>query len=225
MKESALYAPVKTYFQSQGFEVKGEVGAADVMAVRGSEPPVIIELKLGFSLTLYHQALERLRVTDDVYIAVLRPEGRAGFNRLKANISMCRRLGIGLLTLRARDHFLEVHCEPGPYALRKSKKKATQMVRAFERLEGDPNLGGATRHGLVTGYRQDALKCASYLATTGPEKGAVLARATGVPEATSIMRNNVYGWFEKLEKGVYGLTPQGHQGLKDWAHSLKAISL
>ena len=139
MKESALYAPVKNYFQSQGFEVKGEVGAADVMAVRGSEPPVIVELKLGFSLVLYHQALERLRVADDVYIAVLRPEGRAGFNRLKANISMCRRLGIGLLTLRARDHFLEVHCVPGPYAPRKSKKKATQMVRAFERLEGDPN--------------------------------------------------------------------------------------
>jgi hypothetical protein len=38
------------------------------------------------------------------------------------------------------------------------------------------------------------------------------------------MRNNVYGWFEKLEKGIYGLTPQGHQGLKDWAHSLKTIS-
>ena len=137
---------------------------------------------------------------------------------------MCRRLGIGLLTLRARDHFLEVHCVPGPYAPRKSKKKATQMVRAFERLEGDPNLGGATRHGLVTGYRQDALKCAAYLATTGPEKGAVLARATGVPKATSIMRNNVYGWFEKLEKGIYGLTPQGRQGLEDWAHSLKTIS-
>ena len=89
---------------------------------------------------------------------------------------------------------------------------------------GEPNLGGATRHGLVTGYRQDALKCAAYLATTGPEKGAVLARATGVPKATSIMRNNVYGWFEKLEKGIYGLTPQGRQGLEDWAHSLKTIS-
>ena len=44
MKESDLYAPIKAHFEAQGYEVKGEVGAADVMARRCAEPAVIIEL-------------------------------------------------------------------------------------------------------------------------------------------------------------------------------------
>ena len=87
MKESELYAPIKAHFEAQGYEVKGEVGAADVMARRGADPEVMIELKLAFSLTLFHQALERLKLVDDVYIAVLRPEGKAGMKRLKANVT------------------------------------------------------------------------------------------------------------------------------------------
>ena len=76
MRESDLYEPIKRHFQNLGYVVKGEVGAADVMAVRGNEPAIIIELKLGFSLTLFHQATERLRMSDHVYVAVVRPEGK-----------------------------------------------------------------------------------------------------------------------------------------------------
>jgi len=158
-----------------------------------------------------------LKLVDDVYIAVLRPEGKAGMKRLKANVTLCRRLGLGLLTVRPRDLFVELHCAPGPYAPRKNLRKAKRIIKAFDRLEGDPNDGGATRHGLLTGYRQDALKCATYLAHAGPEKGAIVARATGVPSATTLMRNNVYGWFEKVETGIYALTAAGRKGLEDWS--------
>ena len=34
MKEADLYPPVKAYLEAQGFEVKAEVGALDVMARR-----------------------------------------------------------------------------------------------------------------------------------------------------------------------------------------------
>lgn len=53
-REDQLYPPVKALLQAQGYEVKGEVGAADVMARRGGEEPVIVELKLRFSLSLFH---------------------------------------------------------------------------------------------------------------------------------------------------------------------------
>ena len=109
MRESDLYEPIKRHFQNLGYVVKGEVGAADVMAVRGNEPAIIIELKLGFSLTLFHQATERLRMSDHVYVAVVRPEGKFGYKRLKLNQNLCRRLGLGLLTLRVRDQFVELH--------------------------------------------------------------------------------------------------------------------
>lgn len=212
-----MYEPIKRHFQNLGYVVKGEVGAADVMAVRGNEPAIIIELKLGFSLTLFHQATERLRMSDHVYVAVVRPEGKFGYKRLKLNQNLCRRLGLGLLTLRVRDQFVELHCMPEQYNPRKSAKKSKQIMKLFERLDGDPNSGGATRHGLVTGYRQDALKCATFLAISGASKGAVVAKETGVESATSLMRNNVYGWFDKVEQGVYALNSTGKKGLTDWA--------
>ena len=187
MRESDLYEPIKRHFQNLGYVVKGEVGAADVMAVRGNEPAIIIELKLGFCLTLFHQATERLRISDHVYVAVVRPEGKFGYKRLKLNQNLCRRLGLGLLTLRVRDQFVELHCMPEQYNPRKSAKKSKQIMKLFERLDGDPNSGGATRHGLVTGYRQDALKCATFLAISGASRGAVVAKETGVESATSLM--------------------------------------
>ncbi|MFN4098940.1 MAG: DUF2161 family putative PD-(D/E)XK-type phosphodiesterase, partial [Pararhodobacter sp.] len=75
-------------------------------------------------------------------------------------------------------------------------------------------------HGLVTGYRQDALRCAAYLAEYGPSRGAAVARDTGVPVATRIMADNHYGWFDRVQKGVYGLTPAGRKGLADWDGAL-----
>ncbi|WP_245848064.1 DUF2161 domain-containing phosphodiesterase [Octadecabacter ascidiaceicola] len=211
-READLYAPVKAYLQRQGYDVKGEVGAADVVG-RRSDELVVVELKLGFSLALFHQGIDRLAVTDEVYVAV--PAG-GKTKALRSNVKLARRLGLGVLTVRLRDGFVEALADPGPYAARKIKKKKTKMLREFDRLDGDPNEGGATRHGIVTGYRQDALKCALYLVNAGAEKGAIVAKATGVKTATSIMRDNHYGWFEKIEKGVYGLTVQGQQGIKDW---------
>ena len=62
IRETELYAPIKRLLEGQGYEVKGEVGAADIVAVRGDEDPVIVELKTAFSLSLFHQAIERQAV-------------------------------------------------------------------------------------------------------------------------------------------------------------------
>ncbi len=217
-REDQLYPPVKAMLQAQGYEVKGEVGAADVMALRGGEDPVIVELKLRFSLSLFHQAIARQSVTDLVYIAVPRPKGRQAKRMLKENLSLCRRLALGLITVLP-DGRCEVHCDPGPFAPRKSKKRQQRLLREFSKLQGDPNAGGATRHGIVTAYRQDALRCAAHLAEVGATKGAEVAKATGVGRATALMAANHYGWFERVEKGIYQLTEAGRDGLKHWAYS------
>lgn len=217
-QETDLYPAVKTLLERQGYTVKGEVGAADVVAVRADEPPVIVELKLRFSLSLFHQAVARLAIADHVYIAVPRPTGKSARRALKDNLALSRRLGLGLITVRA-DGRAEVQCDPVPYTPRKSKKRRTRLLREFDRLAGDPNAGGATRHGIVTGYRQDALRCAAYLAENGPGKGAHVARATGVATATRLMRDNHYGWFQRVETGTYALTPAGSEGLQHWAYS------
>ncbi len=217
-REQDLYPPIKALLERQGYTVKGEVGAADIVAVRDGDEPVIVELKLRFSLALFHQAITRLKVTDQVYIGVCKPKGRTARRALKDNLALCRRLGLGLITVRA-DGTVEVQCDPGPYAPRKNKAKVTRLLREFDRLKGDPNAGGATRHGIVTAYRQDALKCAAHLAECGATKGAEVAKATGVPTATRLMRENHYGWFDKIDKGVYALSDAGSDGLKHWAYS------
>ena len=216
--ETALYPPVKALLEAQGYVVKGEVGAADVVARRGEEPPVIVELKLRFSLALYHQAVARLVLSDHVYVAVPRPTGKTARRALKDNLALCRRLGLGLIAVRA-DGLAEVLVDPGAAPPRKSKPRAARLLREFDRLRGDPNDGGATRHGIVTGYRQDALRCAAHLAEHGASKGVGVARACGVRTATRIMADNHYGWFERVSTGVYALTPAGAEGLAHWAFS------
>jgi hypothetical protein len=209
MRETDLYPPVKAFLEDQGYVVKGEVGAADVVAIRGAEPPLVVELKLGFSLALFHQCVERLKVSDDVYMAVAHKAGKPFYKAVKANTTMARRLGLGLLTVRLEDGLVTVHCDPGPYAPRKNAKRKATLLREFARRQGDPNDGGQTRAGLVTAYRQDAVKIAVYLFEVGACKGADVAKETGVKRATAMMRDNHYGWFEKVEKGIYGITPDG----------------
>ncbi|MEX0310413.1 MAG: DUF2161 domain-containing phosphodiesterase [Tateyamaria sp.] len=212
-RETDLYPPVKTFLEGQGYVVKSEVGAADVVAVRGGEPPVIVELKLGFSLALVHQCVARLAVSDDVYMAVERGKGKRFLKATKDMTRLCRRLGLGLLTVRLSDGLVQVHCDPGPYAPRKNAKRQGRLLKEFAARQGDPNDGGQTRVGLITAYRQDALKLAMYLFEVGASKGADVARETGVARATTMMRDDHYGWFEKVETGIYGLTPKGAEAV------------
>lgn len=212
VKEADLYPPIKAYLEAQGYSVKGEVGAADVVARRGDDL-VIVEMKLGFSLALFHQGIARLAVTDAVYLAV--PAG-GKTKALRANIALARRAGLGVMTVRLRDGLVEVLADPGPYAARRAPKKRAQLLRAFDRIRGDPNAGGATRHGIVTGYRQDALRCARFLAVHGPSQGARIKAWAEVPEATRIMADNHYGWFCRVSRGVYDLTEAGRKGLADY---------
>ncbi|WMS43457.1 DUF2161 family putative PD-(D/E)XK-type phosphodiesterase [Acuticoccus sp. MNP-M23] len=212
-RETELYGPVKGFLERQGFAVKGEVADADVVACRGDDPPVIVELKVGFSLSLLHQAVARLAITDAVYVCVPRRSGRIASRSLNDNLKLYRRLGIGVMTVRLSDALVEVHCDPGPYTPRKSIARRGRLLREFARRRGDPAQGGATRSEQVTAYRQDAISIAAHLAATGPSKGAAVASATGVAAATRMMRDNHYGWFERLSPGLYALTDAGRDGL------------
>ncbi|HEY5666427.1 MAG TPA: DUF2161 family putative PD-(D/E)XK-type phosphodiesterase [Gammaproteobacteria bacterium] len=207
MRETDLYEPIKALLESQGYAVKAEVGPADVVAVRDDEPPVIVELKTAFSLSLLHQAIERQAITDSVYVAVPAGEGGVGHKALQRNLRLCRRLGLGLITVRLRDGHLVIHADPLPYRPRKSKRRESMLLREFARREGDPNVGGSTRRGLVTAYRQDAMRCFEFLSEHGATKAALVAEGTGVPNARRILADNHYGWFRRVATGIYELDP------------------
>lgn len=208
MSETDLYAPVKTWLVGKGFEVKSEVGAADVVACRADEDPVIVELKVGFSLTLLQQAVARQRVTDWVYVAVPRWAGKTGWRSFKANVGLCKRLGVGVMSVHLKDGTVQVHADPAEFRPRKSKPRKGVLLAEFARREGDPNKGG-TRGKVTTAYRQEAERCAQYLAEQGPSKGSAVAAAVTVAQATRLMRDNYYGWFQNVARGMYDLTDTG----------------
>lgn len=221
MRESDLYAPVKTYLEAQGYEVKGEIGALDLMARRGDEPPVVVELKLTFSLSLVMQGVARQALFEHVYLAVPVSGARGWKLRYRDIIRLCRRLGLGLLAVGDE---VEAHLDPGPYAPRRNAAKAGRLLREFDRRVGDPIKGGTTGEKRMTAYRQDALRCARHLHGAGPSKAAHVARDAGVARAATLMRADHYGWFERVDRGIYALTPKGAEGLAEFAADLAALS-
>ncbi len=225
MRENDLYPPVKAFLEAQGYAVKGEVGNCDAVGVRGGEVPVIIELKTSFSLPLVFQGVARQGLSDAVYLAVPPFSGRTG--RRKDALALCRRLGLGLLTVRlAPPPVVEVLLDPAPYRPRKRRAATGRLLREHQRRVGDPNAGGSARRKLMTAYRQDALRCAVHLRLDGPTRAATIARATGVARAGAILRADHYGWFERAPdtpRGVYGLTPKGRAALEEYADTVAAL--
>ncbi|HEV8031303.1 MAG TPA: DUF2161 family putative PD-(D/E)XK-type phosphodiesterase [Stellaceae bacterium] len=224
--EAALYRPVKAYLEAQGFEVKGEVCGCDLVARRGDEPPVIVELKLRFSLALVFQGIDRLRITDRVYLAVPRPPHRArGLSPEAPPVRrLCRRLGLGLIIVGRRGDSVAILEEPGPYRPRPARRRILRLATEFARREGDLNIGGRTRAPIVTAYRQDALRCARALADCGPLRLRVLRALTGVDAAAPILQRNVYGWFARIARGTYALTEPGHAALVQFADAVAALA-
>lgn len=210
--ETELYAPVKAFLAAQGYDVKGEVNGCDLVAVRAGEPPVVIELKRAFGLGLVLQGIDRLALTDAVYLAV-----GAWPNRLGEVKKLCRRIGFGLIVV-ARGR-VEVLLDPLPYQPRKNRRRLGRLLGEHARRVGDPTRGGSTRQPIMTAYRQEALRCASLLAQGAPMRVAELRAAGHLPNVASILQRNVYGWFQRVTRGVYTLTPQGRQGLERFGHA------
>ncbi|WP_438446634.1 DUF2161 domain-containing phosphodiesterase [Gorillibacterium sp. sgz5001074] len=217
--ETELYAPVKAYFEKMGYEVRGEVRNCDLVAIRGEEDPVIVELKKIFNIPLLVQGLDRLRTTDRVYVAVeMNAKGRAphglGWSDL---VRLCRRLGLGLITVRfykSKKPHVEVQCDPETYVPRKTARRTAGLVAEFRQRSADYNVGGSTKVKLVTAYREKALHCAYAMHTHGPMTTKQLREITGSSKITEILQKNFYGWYRRVNRGTYELTPAGREALR-----------
>lgn len=209
MREADLYPAIKAFLQRQGYEVKSEIGACDVMARRGDEPPVIVEMKLTFSLGLVLQGVARQGMFDLVYLAA--PIGPKGWPaRYKDIIALCRRLGLGVLAVKGDG--VEAHLDPAPYTPRKNLARAGKLLREFDRRLGDPNTGGTAGVKRMTHYRQDALRVAQALAD-GALKARDLTKRSAVKRACQLARDNHYGWFSRPQNGIYALSDAGRAAL------------
>ena len=212
--ETELYLPVKRFLEKLGFTVKGEIGGCDLVALSVDEPPIVVigELKQVFNLELILQAVDRAGAADEVWLAAklsARGKGRESDARYR---NLCRRLGFGMLAVTGSGD-VEVIVKPPTSAPRRDPKKRSRLVAEHNKRVGDPVLGGSTRAPIMTAYRQQALICASAL-SGGPQR--VRDLRAHAPDAGKILLNNVYGWFDRAERGIYVLTDAGRAALKRW---------
>ncbi|MBT3273345.1 MAG: hypothetical protein HN368_09335 [Spirochaetales bacterium] len=222
LKESDLYYPIREYLLSQGYKVNAEVKNCDITATRNKEL-IIIELKTHFNATLLIQAADRQRVADAVYVALPHPADFGKHRNWKGMCNLLKRLGIGLILV----HFLksgprvEVSFHPGAPPVRKQYKKRGVILREIRDRSGEYNIGGITRTKLITAYREAAIVIACHLDTSGKLSPAEL-RAKGTGKRTqSILSKNYYGWFERVDRGIYELHPEGKKALLEYPELVK----
>jgi len=231
IRETDLYPAVKRFFENEGYEIKSEVTDCDVVACKPDVPTVIIELKVTFSLELVLQGIERQKLSDDVYLAVPKPDSPAKRQnwrkRHRALKGLCQRLGLGLLVVdldRADSCQVDVLLDPAPYQPRKNSRKRTQLKKEFLARAGDPNTAGMSKRKIITAYRQDALRLANTLAGGKVARVVELKTLTGITRAGSILQKNHYGWFKRTLRGVYQLTEHGEAALRHYADEIARLT-
>jgi hypothetical protein len=213
--ETDLYPPVRDFLEGQGYIVRGEVGPCDVLGVR-NELTVAVELKLTLNLKLVFQGLDRIAAADAVYLAVPGdcPVWRRDRRRV---VRLLRMLGLGLLLVDTIHGLVEPALDPGEYRPRPSPSARGRLLKEHMALAADDNRGGSRRKGgVMTLYRRKAILAAGYLEAHGPSCPAAVSRELGIPDARAILYRNVYGWFERLGRGVYALSPRGVREIPRW---------
>ncbi|MBB4167822.1 MULTISPECIES: DUF2161 family putative PD-(D/E)XK-type phosphodiesterase [unclassified Rhizobium] len=220
--ETSLYLPVKGFLEAAGYVVKGEIGGCDLVGLSEGEPSVVVvcELKLSFNLELVLQAVDRAAMSDEVWIAArISAKGR-GREADKRYRDLCRRLGIGMLGVSDAGEVSVIVSSVSPMP-RTNPKRRSRLVKEHQRRRGDPVVGGGSRAPIMTAYRQRALICAAAL-----QQGLVRPRDMKAlaPDAGKILLGNVYGWFERREKGIYALTPSGEAALLRWPQAISVVA-
>lgn len=207
MAETDLYLPLKAFMEGAGYSVKGEVNGCDLVGVKDGDPSVLIicEMKLTFNLELVMQGVDRAAVCDEVWLAARSSKAGKGREHDTRFRNLCRRLGFGLITVSASGA-VEVIVTPFSATPRRDPKRRSRLLEEHRRRVGDPQKGGGSRKPIMTVYRQDCMLCATSL-LTGSQSPKQLK--TLVARAPAILRRNVYGWFVRESRGVYGLTELG----------------
>lgn len=188
-----------------------------------------VELKTRLSLELLFQGSERLDSADLVYIAFPAGEKRA---RLKGAKQLCRRLGIGILTVALPASWANKGLDPGARvpmgtvrevlapSERKIRNNAAKraLLKEFGGRRLNVNSGG-TNGKKMTKYRETALAILFYM--DGKEAGEPTTmrelKSLGVENPSSFLYQNYYGWFDRAERGSYFISEEGRRAVVEFA--------
>ena len=214
IKETDLFAPLQTLFTQAGYQVNAEVASFDVVLSKDKEL-IIIECKLSFNMTLLYQAMGAQAVADFVYVAI--PVPPANKQHKIAQIAKNMGLGLVLVTPNGRATIAVAPSDVLAYQAHRNKVKADRVKKEITGRRFDNNVGGSTKTKILTAYKEASVQIAVMLEDKPDGTTAKYLIATyGCPKNTNpLMHRNALGWFERLGKGVYKLSPRGHLALTE----------
>jgi hypothetical protein len=161
-----------------------------------------------------------------VYLAILEGPSSGLKKRSKKVVKLCQLLGFGFLLVTIPSHgtgYVTPVLDPNPYQPRQNPKRSNKLLKEFFERQGDPNMGGSTRQPIITAYRQNALRLVDSL-KTGNKTIAELKQQTGVSKTAVILQRNFYGWFKRVERGIYGLSSEGIISAEKYARTINLLT-
>ncbi|VBB09126.1 Hypothetical protein LUCI_4412 [Lucifera butyrica] len=225
MLETDLYQPLYNYLTGLGYTVRSEVQNCDIIATQ-DDRMVVIEMKRSFTLTLLMQAVKRQRIADAVYVAIPAPKSGMRSKSWRDVCHLLRRLELGLIVVRFREAdtaVVEIVIQPVPFQRRRDNRSRKYVLREVAGRSSDYNVAGSCRRKLMTAYRENAVLIACCLARYGRlSVGALKKLGTGA-KTPGILQKNFYGWFNRVERGIYELDPKGKTGLAEYQELVKEI--
>lgn len=222
--EAEMYPPVREYFERLGYVMQAEVNGIDAVAVKDDEM-LLFELKKSFNVKLLFQAMDRLRISPNVYTVIPRPKNSRSseFINTKQIIS---KLGLGLVTVAMDSPVKSVDVIIEPEELKKVRTNNRKKASVKKELDGrslNVNTGGTSKKKILTAFRERSIRIACVMYVNGEVSAAKLVKEYKCDkDAHGIINRNVYGWFKKVRRGVYDLSDEGINEIKNPNGQFKA---
>lgn len=218
IKESDLYLPIKAFFIGNGYSVNGEVSNVDIV-ISKDDDLIAIEMKTSFNLKLLHQAVDRQKIFDSVYVAIPKPKQSFKNRRYNEIIHLLKRLEVGLITVTflKSGPIVKVEHHPIEFMKKRNNKKRNSIINEINNRSGViDNIGGTTRTKNMTAYKERSLYLACLLGHFGESSPKFLKTFGADTSSSNIMNSNFYGWFERIDRGVYRLSSGGYAAIQEY---------
>ena len=227
MKESDLFEPIKRYFEANGYTGDGEVASIDLYLEKDGLTTAV-ELKKALDFRSIQQAALDQKTCDFVYIGIFRPKDLRS-RSFRDRLYLLKRLGIGLICVSARSGAVEVVSEPLVSEIsnfqRYHKDRAEAIKAEFKKRKLKTNTGGVSQTPLLTAYKEDALMLLETMGELGGQASCKrLRELSGIANATKILYDNYYGWFENVSRGTYKISAVGSKALEEYNDEIAALT-
>jgi hypothetical protein len=210
MIEADLFEPVKIYFEDRGAKVFAEVRGNDVV-VEQDGLYFGLELKKNFNLELVYQLLHRRGLFHGQY-AVIQITNGSFRNRSQA-MMLLSALGFGLIGvefLKTKTKVsLLLQCSRQDKPIQMHGKRRLRMISEISNRFIEYGRGGVQSGSELSSYRQRALFALWLIRKRGAIRPKDLDLCLPGKKVGSILHQNVYGWFIKIQRGTYIATDAG----------------